>query len=154
MFRRFDFIASLCFLFIGIFFVFASGQLSSNVIGGSVTPATFPKAFGILLVFLSVLLMFETFKKKVVASVAKDEEQAYYRRFFIILAAMVVYLLLIYPIGFIASTFLFLVVAFQAMERGNLLKSILIAAGFSLVVYFVFIKLLEASVPAWPEFLS
>lgn len=59
MSRRFDFIASLCFLFIGIFFFTASTRLAGNVIGGAVTPATFPKAFGALLVFLSALLLHE-----------------------------------------------------------------------------------------------
>jgi putative tricarboxylic transport membrane protein len=157
MSRRFDFIASLCFLFIGIFFFTASTRLAGNVIGGAVTPATFPKAFGALLVFLSALLLFETLKKKALnVRVNHDasEDRTYYRRFFIILGAMVGYIILIEPLGFILSTFLFLVVAFQAMERTHLLKTLLIAGGFSLVIYFVFIKLLEASVPSWPSFLS
>lgn len=153
MSRRFDFIASLCFLFIGIFFVTASTRLAGNVIGGAVTPATFPKAFGGLLVFLSILLMFETFKSKGAAHI-DEKEQTYFRRFFIILAAMVGYILLIEPLGFIISTFLFLAIAFQAMERGNLAKTLMIAGGFSLVIYFIFIKLLEASVQPWPSFLS
>ncbi|MGL4767520.1 MAG: tripartite tricarboxylate transporter TctB family protein [Formosimonas sp.] len=153
MSRRFDFMASLCFLFIGIFFFSASMRLAGNVIGGTVTPATFPQAFGGLLIFLSVLLMFETFKKQAKQS-EEREERTYYRRFFIILLAMVVYIALIEPLGFVMSTFLFLLVAFQAMSRGEWLKTVLIAGGFSLVIYFVFIKLLEASVQAWPSFLS
>lgn len=155
MSRRFDFIASIIFALIGVFFVTASTQLTTNVIGGSVTPATFPKLFGSLLVGLSVLLLFETFKKKHIESQEADgEEHTYYRRFFIILAAMAAYILLIEPLGFVISTFLFLVLAFQTMERGQLLKSILIAAGICLVIHFVFIELLEASVKSWPSFLN
>ncbi|TDR32367.1 tripartite tricarboxylate transporter TctB family protein [Hydromonas duriensis] len=158
MSRRSDFIASLCFFLTGAFFVVASSHLADNVIGGAVTPATFPKAFGALLCFLSVILLLETLKKKATESKQQHtqhaEDEKYHRRFFIILSSMVLYILLIEPLGFIISTFLFLVVSFQAMERGNIGKTVAIAGGFSLVLYFVFIKLLEASVQSWPSFLS
>lgn len=154
MSRRFDLIASLCFFFIGLFFVVASRQLSGNVIGGAVTPSTFPNVFGYLMMLLSAILLFETSKKKAVQLDEEEAERPFYRRFFIILASMVAYIALIEPFGFVISTFLFLVVAFQAMHRDHLGKSLIIAGGFSVVLYFVFIKLLEASVQAWPSFLS
>ena len=152
MSKRFDMIASLIFAFIGVFFVVASTRLSDNVIGGAVTPATFPKAFGLILVGLSLLLMFETFKQK--AHAEPSEDKTYYKRFFIILAATTAYIILIEPLGFIISTFLFLVVGFQAMHRGKLMTSIAIAAAIAAVVYLVFVRLLEASIPSWPAFLS
>ncbi len=149
MSRRFDFSASAIFFIIGGFFTIASGHLASNVIGGTVTPATFPRVFGIVLMVLSVLLLLETVKSA--PKKAKDVGAMYYRRFFIIVASMAVYIVLIEPLGFVISTFLFLVVAFQAMHRGKIGHSIAIAGGFALVIHFVFIKLLEASVPSWPS---
>ncbi|MBS1175369.1 MAG: hypothetical protein H6R05_1500 [Burkholderiaceae bacterium] len=152
MSRRFDFIASAIFLIIGLFFIIASQRLGNNVIGGTVTPATFPQVAGIVLMVLSVLLFVDTIKT--VKTTEKHLADIYYRRFFIIVLSMALYILLIEPLGFVISTFLFLLVAFQTMHRGKLLSSILIAGGFSLVVHFVFIKLLEASVQSWPSFIN
>ncbi len=152
MSRRFDFIASVVFLIIGVFFIIASQRLGSNVIGGTVTPATFPQVLGIVLVALSLLLFVDTIKSA--KATEKHLADVYYRRFFIIVASMALYIFLIEPLGFIISTFLFLLVAFQTMHRGKLLNSILIAGGFSMVIHFVFIKLLEASVQSWPSFIN
>lgn len=149
MLRRFDFVASLVFMLIGLFFTLASTRLADNVIGGAVTPATFPRAFGVVLMVLSVLLLVETVKS--VEKVKPAAGMVYYLRFFIIATAMAGYIVLIEPLGFVISSFLFLLVTFQAMKRGQWLKSVLIAAGFALVVHFVFIRLLEASVPSWPS---
>ena len=147
--RRFDFSASALFFIIGGFFTLASERLASNVIGGTVTPATFPRVFGIVLMILSLLLIVETAKST--PKQKTDLNPLYYRRFFIIVASMALYILLIEPLGFVISTFLFLVVAFQAMHRGKIWHSVAIAAGFALVLHFVFIKLLEASVQSWPS---
>jgi putative tricarboxylic transport membrane protein len=149
MLRRFDFLASLVFMLIGLFFTFASSTLASNVIGGTVTPGTFPRVFGIVLMLLSIALLLETVK-----SVEKSSPSAgtvYYQRFGVIVAAMTAYIVLIEPLGFVISSFLFLLVTFQAMKRGQILKSVLIAAGFAAVMHFVFIQLLEASVKSWPS---
>ena len=156
MSRRFDLIASLVFFVLGVFFVIASSGLASNVIGGTVTPATFPRVFGYLLAGLSVLLFIETVLKKSTQTAqdnAQEKAPIHYKRFFGVVLAMAAYVILIEPLGFIISTFMFLVVTFQLMARERLGASVLIAGVISAVVYFVFIRLLEASVPAWPNFI-
>ena len=57
-------------------------------------------------------------------------------------------------IGYIIGTFLFLLFAFQTLERGKWLKSILISALFSGGVYVIFVVLLEGSMPGFPSWLS
>ena len=50
------------------------------------------------------------------------------------------------------TTFLFLCISFQIIERSKLIYSIFIAAGFSLGVYYVFTGLLGGSLPSFPTF--
>lgn len=157
MSRRFDTIFSTVLFVFGLAFVLFSSELSANVIGGSITPATFPRVFGCILMLLSVILLIETLKKPMFENSLDDIDNTnsiQYKRFLIILVNMAVYILAIESLGFIISSFLFLLVSFQVMERKDLMKSVVIAGGFSLVIYFVFIRLLEASIPAWPAFLD
>jgi len=151
MSHRFDFIASLIFLTLGILFVMGARDMAGAVYGSSITSGTFPLVFGWSLFGLSVLLMVETLKK---AAVAKKEPQPlFYKRFAVIALACFFYVLLLEPIGYVITTFLFLVVCFQAMERGSIAKTLWIAAGFSLGIYLLFVVLLKGSLPAWPSFI-
>lgn len=157
MSRRFDTICSIFLFALGLAFVLFSSQLATNIIGGVITPATFPRIFGYALMLLSVILLFETLKNPIVKHSVDDENtpnSIQYKRFLSILVSMALYIAAIEPLGFVISTFLFLLVTFQVMDRKDLMKSVVIAGGFSLVIYFVFIQLLEASIPAWPAFLG
>jgi putative tricarboxylic transport membrane protein len=151
MSRRFDVIASLVFLAVGILFVMGARDLSKAVYGSSITSGTFPLVFGWSLVVLSALLLLESLKKSALAK--KEAKPLFYKRFAIIAAACLVYVLLLQPLGYVITTFLFLIVCFQAMQRGDWAKTLLIAAGFSLGIYLLFVVLLKGSLPAWPSFI-
>lgn len=71
-----------------------------------------------------------------------------------IFAAAFLYAYFLEVIGYIIGTFLFLLFAFQTLERGKWLKSILISALFSGGVYVIFVVLLEGSMPGFPSWLS
>lgn len=151
MSHRFDLGAALFFFIMGVAFVIGSRDLTGAVYGSSITSGTFPNVFGWALAGLSVLLFIETLKK---APKAKKEEQSrYYKRFATIFVAAIAYVLLLEPLGYVLTTFLFLMVSFQAMEKGNLVKSALIAAGFSLGIHLLFVELLQGSLPSWPSFI-
>ena len=47
-----------------------------------------------------------------------------YKKFLIIIVSAVLYAFLLEKIGYVISTFLFLLIAFQTMERGRLLPSL------------------------------
>jgi len=144
---KFDRFASILFLTVGVLFMIGSKHISSSSYGSVVGPDIFPFVLGILLVLLSIRLFYETFINK---SGKSEKEELQYKPFVIIFFATLVYILTLESVGYVITTFLFLVVCFQTMERKKLLSSIFISAGFSGVVYFVFVEVLKGTLPGWP----
>jgi len=144
--KRFDRIAAIIFLITGITFMIESRNISSTAYGSVVGPNVFPFILGCILCVLSCRLFYETFKYK-----EKEAEsiQFNYKQFFIVLISTILYALLLEKIGFIISSFLFLIVCFQTMERGNWIKSISISLGYSFIIYFVFVDVLKGTLPGW-----
>ncbi len=151
MSHRFDFFASLVFFILGMAFVFGARDLAGAVYGSSITSGTFPMVFGWAFTGLSALLLIETLRKA--AAVKTESNPRFYKRFLTIFVAAVAYILLLETLGYVLTTFLFLMVSFQAMEKGSLIKSALVAAGFALGIYVLFVVLLKGSLPAWPNFI-
>ncbi|WP_309091004.1 tripartite tricarboxylate transporter TctB family protein [Domibacillus sp.] len=147
MSRTFDRYASIIFLLIGAFFITESRKIAATSYGSNVGPDIFPIGLGILLILLSIKLFIEAVKNK---QDGKGGEKPDYKRFFIIFAAAILYIVLLEPLGYVITTFLFLLIGFQVLERGGWLKSILIAAAFSFGVYYIFVGLLQGSLPGFP----
>ncbi|GIP40228.1 hypothetical protein J31TS4_35080 [Paenibacillus sp. J31TS4] len=149
--KPFDRYASMAFFLIGAVFVWESRKISATSYGSSVGPDIFPMGLGILMMLLSVRLFYEVFRSKA----ASGEKQIYdYKRFGIILAAAVLYAFFLEEIGYLIGTTLFLFIGFQVIEPGKRLRSLAISAAFSVVVYYVFVVLLEGSLPGWPVWFS
>ncbi|RAL21111.1 tripartite tricarboxylate transporter TctB family protein [Thermoflavimicrobium daqui] len=147
MSRSFDRIASVLFLMVGAFFIVESQKLSSSAYGSRVGPELFPMGLGILLILLSILLIYKTFRY------SKEEKKVTpvdVKRFLIIFIATLLYALLLELMGYVLSTFIFLTVAFQTMEKGKLWLSILISGAFSLGVYYLYVEVLKGTLPAFP----
>ncbi|AGT32264.1 transporter [Geobacillus genomosp. 3] len=142
-----DRIAAVAFLAVGALFMVESLRISKSAYGSAVGPNVFPFLLGLVLVLLSIKLLFET---RSYPDAAGGKLQRQYKKFLIILAAAIVYAALLETVGYVIMTFLFLVVGFQTMEKGSLWKSIAIAAGFSLGVYGLYVKLLQGTLPSWP----
>jgi putative tricarboxylic transport membrane protein len=149
MTHSFDRYASFIFLLLGIGFITESTKLASSAYGSKVGPSIFPLGLGIILVILSLLLLYETFKKKQKPN-EKEKQSLDYRRFFIIAGSAVAYGLLLETLGYVISTFLFLVVAFQTLEKGGWGKTILISAALSGGIYYLFAVVLQGSLPGFP----
>ncbi|OLN21377.1 transporter [Domibacillus antri] len=145
----FDYIAGLAFLLIGLFFTVESRKISESAYGSAVGPDIFPFVLGLLLLIFSLRLLYETFKKR---GAAVKRGNYHYKKFFIILISAILYVSLLETIGYILSTFLFLLVAFQTMERRGIVKSILVSAAFSFGVYLLFVELLGGVLPRLPLF--
>jgi putative tricarboxylic transport membrane protein len=146
MAHPFDRYAGILFLLIGIGFVVESRRIAASAYGSNVGPDIFPMALGIVLILLSIRLLFETKGKAKETSKGKYE----YKRFVTILIASIVYGLLLETLGYVLTTFVFLVICFQAMEKGNWLKTLLVSAGFSFGVYFLYVNVLNGSLPGFP----
>ncbi|NOU94496.1 tripartite tricarboxylate transporter TctB family protein [Paenibacillus sp. LMG 31456] len=148
--KMFDRYASIAFLAIGAFFVVDSRNISQSAYGSSVGSNIFPMGLGIILILLSIRLFYENLRVKNDKSEAKLD----YKRFGIIFAAMVLYVFLLEKIGYVIATFLFLLIGFQTLERKKLLFSIIISAAISVGVYYVYVTVLQGTLPALPEWLG
>jgi putative tricarboxylic transport membrane protein len=144
---KFDRIASVVFLAVGILFIIGSKHLSSSSYGSVVGPDIFPMILGIILVLLSIRLFYETM---ITSSHQREKEKLEYKPFLIIFAATLIYILTLESIGYVITTFLFLFVCFQTMERSKWVMSLIISAGFSGIVYFLFVEVLKGTLPGWP----
>lgn len=151
MSKTFDRYASVVFLIIGAAFAFGSFGISKSAYGSSVGPNIFPLGLGILMILLSIRLFFDTLRYK---DEKKEKESLDYKRFGIIIGAAFLYVISLETIGYVIGTFLFLLVGFQTMERGKLLRSVIISAIFSLGVYYLFVVLLQGTLPSFPIWFS
>ncbi|MFC4766540.1 tripartite tricarboxylate transporter TctB family protein [Effusibacillus consociatus] len=151
MSKKFDRYTSLLFLVIGAGFMFESRKISESAYGSNVGPDIFPFGLGLILVLLSLRLFYETFRYK---ETEREKISLDYKRFLIILAAAVLYGFFLEDIGYVIGTFLFLLVGFQTMERGKWISSILVSGLFSSGVYFVFVEVLQGTLPGFPAWLG
>ncbi|PSL36220.1 putative tricarboxylic transport membrane protein [Planomicrobium soli] len=149
MSKTFDRFAGIAFLLIGLLFVFESLRISESSYGSAVGPNIFPIGLGAILILLSLRLLHETFRYRTGAG---NGEAVQYKKFIIILVSALLYVALLEPLGYVITTFVFLLVAFQTMERGKWLKSFLIAGAFSFGVYYFFAEFLGGSLPGFPVF--
>ncbi|MET3318732.1 UNVERIFIED_ORG: putative tricarboxylic transport membrane protein [Peribacillus simplex] len=148
---KFDRFAAVAFLAVGVLFMLGSRNLSSSSYGSSVGPDIFPFVLGLVLAALSIRLFYEAYRSKRQES---SKEKLEYKPFIIILLSTLFYILTLETIGYVITTFLFLFVCFQTMERSKWVTSLIISAGFSGIVYFLFVNVLKGTLPGWPIWFS
>ncbi|KEO84003.1 tripartite tricarboxylate transporter TctB family protein [Tumebacillus flagellatus] len=146
--KTFDRYASLVSLIIAAAFMIESRNISSSAYGSNVGPNIFPFGLGLIFALLSLRLFYETFKDS--KRDGETREKLDWKRFLIIFAAAALYAFFLEEIGYIVGTFAFLLIGFQTMQKGKWLSSILISALFSYGVYFVFVQVLQGTLPGWP----
>jgi putative tricarboxylic transport membrane protein len=149
--KTFDRYAGIVFFVVGALFIIESQKLSTSAYGSSIGANIFPLVLGILLSLLSLRLIYATFRIK---QTEQNKEKLDYKRFGIIFAAAVLYAYFLEDIGFVIGTFIFLMISFQTMQRGRIWTSVLIAAIFSYGVYYLFVKVLEGTLPGFPVWLG
>ncbi|MBD0380820.1 tripartite tricarboxylate transporter TctB family protein [Paenibacillus sedimenti] len=147
----FDRYAGIAFFAIGIAFVVGSRSISTSAYGSNVGANIFPMILGSFLALMSVRLIYESFRKK---QAEKKKSNLDYKRFGIIFIAACLYAFFLEDVGFVISTFLFLMIGFQTMQKGKVWVSLLIAACFSYGVYYLFVNVLDGSLPGFPAWLG
>ncbi|MFC9600351.1 tripartite tricarboxylate transporter TctB family protein [Peribacillus butanolivorans] len=150
---KFDRFAAVAFLVVGVLFMIGSRNLSSSSYGSSVGPDIFPFVLGLVLAALSIRLFYEVYRSKRQES-SKEKLKLEYKPFIIILLSTLIYILTLETFGYVITTFLFLFVCFQTMERSKWVTSLIISAGFSGIVYFLFVNVLKGTLPGWPIWFS
>ncbi|TBL79943.1 tripartite tricarboxylate transporter TctB family protein [Paenibacillus thalictri] len=149
--RTFDRYAGIVFLAVGTAFMIGSRTISTSAYGSNVGANIFPMILGGLLALLSLRLIYETFRAQ---KTETKKQNLDYKRFGIIFAAAVLYAYFLEEIGFVISTFLFLLIGFQTMQKGKLLTSIVISGAFSYGVYYLYVNVLDGSLPGFPAWLG
>jgi putative tricarboxylic transport membrane protein len=149
---NFDRYASVLFALIGAAFLLESRNITNSAYGSEVGPNVFPFLLGFILILLSVKLFIESIKT--VKKTNKVREILMIKRFLIILIASILYAAFLETIGYLISTFVFLFISFQAMEKGSWIKNGLVAGAFSFCVYYLFVVVLKGSLPGLPVWFS
>ncbi|SDO11117.1 putative tricarboxylic transport membrane protein [Paenibacillus sp. yr247] len=147
----FDRYAGIIFFAIGTAFVIGSRSISTSAYGSNVGANIFPMLLGGFLALMSVRLIYDTFRRQ---KAEKYKENLDYKRFIIIFIAAVLYAYFLEDIGFVISTFLFLMIGFQTMQKGSVWVSLLISIAFSCGVYYLYVNLLDGSLPGFPTWLG
>ena len=141
----FDRYASVIFIVMGIALFFYSQTLTTSI-ESYIGPKELP-------MFLSIALVFTGILNLIAALRAKSEKKGKpleYKKFLIILGALLLYVNLLEIIGYVISTFLFLMVAFQTMERGKILTSAIISAAFAGGIYYLYVEVAMGTLPGLP----
>jgi putative tricarboxylic transport membrane protein len=143
----FDRYASIVFIALGAALFFYARTLTSSSTGAAIGPRELPLFLAVALTITAVINLVSAVRAK---SPQRKEEGLEYRQFLIILGLLLLYVFLLEPLGYVISTFLFLMAGFQTMEKGGYVKSALIAAAFSGGIYFVYVKVALGVLPGLP----
>lgn len=146
--QLFDRCVSSAFLIIGLLFIIGSFQISTSTYGSNVGPGIFPLGLGMILTMLSISLWYQTFSYK---QQSKEKKQKNYKKLILTVVALCFYISLFELLGYVISTFLFLLATFQIMEHSKLIVSVIISALFSLGVYYFYVVILQGSLPPFPQ---
>ena len=121
-------------------------------------PEAFPKAVGVLMLFLSLLYVRQQFKQQPIqddeerAAIIGAEEKlsAYvdYKTIGIMLALMLAYGLAFEPLGYPIATLLMFVAGIFVLDRNHLKRDMIIALIASFGIFFLFRFVLRVNLPA------
>ncbi len=150
----FDRIFNLILVVLGVALYWHSDTMTTELTSGNIGPDVLPRVLAVALIFTAGLNLLTVVRKQPANTKGTDEQddsaRSAYTKFLILVGLLVTYTLLLEPLGYVISTFLFLLAAIQTMERGQLLKSALIAAAFSGGVYLLYVKVALGSLPPLP----
>jgi len=152
--KAFDRYSSVCFALVGALFVIESRNISTSAYGSEVGPNLFPMGLGIILIILSLRLFWESTRARTESSTATEGKTLQYKRFLVIFAATLLYVYLLEPVGYVITTFLFLFVTFKVMGSKSYIQTTLVAFAFSAGVYYVYVHLLQGTLPGFPVWLG
>jgi putative tricarboxylic transport membrane protein len=145
----FDRYASIVFIALGVSLFLYAQTLTATSTGSSIGPKELPMFLAVALVITGAINFITAARSPASATKPRPLE---YRKFLMLLGALLLYVLLLEPLGYVVSTFLFLMVGFQTIEKGGYIKSALIAAAFAGGVYYLYVHVALGVLPEFPLF--
>lgn len=146
----FDRVFNLLLVALGVALYWHSGTMTTELTSGNIGPEVLPRLLAVALVITASLNLVTVLRKQPAGRKGSGEDAGAYTKFLILVGLLLAYALLLEPLGYVISTFLFLLAAIQTMERGQLLKSAVIAAVFAGGVYVLYVKVALGSLPPLP----
>ncbi len=151
-------IASLAATAIAIAYLVGAFLIKEPPLRQQMGPEAFPKAIGVLMLFLSLLYVRQQFQKQPIqddeerAAIIGAEEKlsAYvdYKTIGIMLALMFAYGLAFEPIGYPLATLLMFIAGIFVLDRNHLKRDMIIALIASFGIFFLFRFVLRVNLPA------
>ena len=151
--KKKDLVSSIIVLgFAGILYQAASGLPTRNSVSKVLNTGFYPQMLAIILAVLSVLLLISSLAKKTTDT---DSETFFKNRGALSLFLLTLFLLVLFPLGmeslgFVVTCFLFvltMIFLLSGKDHRNIVISIIVALGITLLTYGVFKSLLGIPFP-------
>jgi putative tricarboxylic transport membrane protein len=128
---------------IGVFYLFEGFSLPPAAIGDPLGPLTFPTILGVSLVGCGVYLVARPGPRTTQPILVRNS----FQQVLILFALLILYSASISWMGYLISTFLFVLIGAFLMGERSWAKGILISAVFSTGVFFLFVRILTIPLP-------
>jgi putative tricarboxylic transport membrane protein len=155
-FITFDHIVAILSIPIAIFLIVVELKTPKANIPQAIGPDVMP--IGILsLIIVSAIILFinATYEQRkssrsadVLLTQAAEIGHKKYKTVIMVILGLVAYAALLNQVGFIICTTLLVIFEAQIFERGRWVRNVMVSITFSVVVYFVFVNLLNVMLPA------
>jgi putative tricarboxylic transport membrane protein len=142
-----DLYSSLFFFLFAVYFTVTAYTLGVGT-WGMPGPGYFPFGAGVIFGFLSLGVMISALRPHTeTASESRDAETLQWHNIVLILIGMLVYILVLKKLGFVASTFLLVILFVRIIARERWFKSMTIAVCITVSFHVFFNVLLNAQLP-------
>jgi len=154
---RFDPMVALLTIPIALFLIVVELETPKANIPQAVGPEVMPVGVLILLMVNGVLLLMRSIsgRSKPASSDGSDSSapspqplKQRYRGVILVLLGLLVYGFALVPVGFILATGFLIVFEARVLQPGRWARNLAVGFGFSALVYFTFVKLLNVMLPA------
>ncbi len=153
---NFDFLTGIISIILGIVYGILSYSLKRSPMGNPLAPSIFPLILAAGMVIFGVILVLKSNLESTKAAFKKIKEATTQNdiisRKMIVSTVIIsiVYALVFEHFGYVISTVLFMTVMLTITNGKKWLKNIIVAAVFSVTVYYIFFYLLGISLPMTP----
>lgn len=152
---HFDRVVALCSILIALFLIHSEYNMPSTMIRQTIGPSFMPIAILVALIFSALLILFtslQTSRKPPEAEPAPVEAPGKtaagaYKAMGMIVLGLLVYAVILVPAGFIISTAVLILWQAQVFERGKWIRNLVVGVLFSVLVYYLFVHILEVMLP-------
>ncbi len=145
--RFWNMIVSAVFALLGISFILLSRNFPVDLGTGDPGSGFWPSTLGLILVFLAVLLVGESFFSKQVREkelVLLSEAQ---KKVYMVMGLAAVFCISTYLLGFVFSSFMFTYVLMSILGITNRKEKLITAFSIIVVIYIIFSVLLNTELP-------